>query len=216
MLLKLLENLKPGTLCLLSATPLSGRSIFAQQLFYESLHSGYSSIYVTTNNFTSDIIKELRERAWDVEKFKGYIFVDTYSAQASPGIEDTDRIKYIASVADLAKLSNTIISSLGKFSTSAKRQLLVFDSLDALLMHVSPQSVYRFFYYLRAKVKSFDAASLLIIDRELHEPKTIKMLSQLADVLINVNDERKELALTFADSSQKILKYKIGKKGFEL
>ncbi|MDI6708367.1 MAG: hypothetical protein QME47_04710 [Candidatus Thermoplasmatota archaeon] len=207
------KELKPGSACLILSSPLAGREQFIRQLFYESLFSNYAAIYVTTDNFADDIIKYIETLGYEL-KDREYVFIDTYSQQANPALEDSENIKYVASVADLAKLSNNIVSSLGKLTK--KSSLLIFNSLDTLLMHVSPQSVYRFLYYLRAKTRFASTTSLLMLDPKLHDEKVIKMICQLSDVLININEERNLLELTFASSLKKAIKYNIGKKGFVL
>ncbi|MEW6070785.1 MAG: hypothetical protein AB1485_09230 [Candidatus Thermoplasmatota archaeon] len=208
------KEFKSGSTCLILASPLAGREQFTRQLLYESLLSEYAAVYVTTDSFVSDIIKDISMRGLEL-KGRECVLIDTYSQQANPALEDTENIKYVASVADLAKLSNNIVSSLGRLTTK-KSSLLIFSSLDTLLMHVSPQSVYRFLYYLRAKTKFANVTSLLLLDSKLHEEKVIKMLCQLSDALLTINEERNLIELTFTNGSKKAIKYKIAEKVFIL
>lgn len=216
---RLRKKLNRSTMCLLNASPLSGRKIFSQQLFHESLGLGYKSLYVDTDSFTQDIIKKMAERNWKLKSHtKNYMFIDIYSAQSNPAIADTDNIKYLASIADIAKLSNTIISGMASFCMGQLEQntLLIFDSIDTLAMHVSPQSVYRFLYYLKAKLSTFGTLGLFVVDCTLHESKTIKMLSLIADVLIEINHDKKELVLNFMNATKEVFRYKSSERGFEL
>lgn len=211
------DKLKKGSICLLNASPLSGRKIFTQQFFYDSMLSGSTGVYITTNNFTKTITRDICGMGWNAEHCSDrYIFIDTYSAQSDPAVEDTENIRYISSATDLAKLSNTIISSMGELAKRCQAQRVIFDSVDALLMHLSSQSVYRFLYYLSAKIRALDATGLFVVDSNLHEERTIKMLYQLADALINIDSDKKILEFVFTDGSKKVMKYEITGKGFEI
>ncbi len=184
-------GLKQGSVCLLVGPSMSGRGTLARQYFYEGLKEQGASMYVTTKNFTEDIINLLEEKKWLLHPHTDrYVFIDAYSPQSDPSLKDSEDVKYVSSVADFARLTNAIISSMSEYlARGMDRQRVVFDSIDTILMYVSAQGVYRFLSYLRAKIKGFRASSIFLIEPELHEERQVRTLYQLADVVIELKPE---------------------------
>ncbi|UCC92691.1 MAG: hypothetical protein JSW25_08505 [Thermoplasmata archaeon] len=184
-------GLKPGALCVLLGPSMSGRGTLARQYFYQGLKEDDHSIYVTTKNFTEDIVTLMEEKQWSLDKHTGhYVFIDAYSPQSDPSLKDSVDVKYVASVADFARLTNAIVSTMSEnLAQGVHNQRVVFDSIDTVLMYVSAQGVYRFLSYLRAKIKGFRASSVFMIEPELHEDRQVKTLFQLADVVIELKAE---------------------------
>ncbi|MEM2869477.1 MAG: RAD55 family ATPase [Thermoplasmata archaeon] len=211
-------GIRIGSFCLLSGPALSGRELLAQTFFHAGLVSGEAGTYVTTKEFAEDIIAQMAEHSLDLSGHWGkYIFIDIYSPQSNPSLQDTATVKYVASVADFAKLSNTIIAAMGEFmGRGMLQQRLVFDSIDTLLMYVSPAGVYRFLSYLRAKTKSFRAVCFLLIQPELHEEKAVKTILQLADMLIEMNPETGQMTIATPGSPRIPMGYKIGERSIEV
>ena len=181
-------GLKPGALGVLLGPSMSGRGTLSRQYFYQGLKEGDSSIYVTTKNFTEDIVTLMEEKHWPLEPYSGhYVFIDAYSPQSDPSLKDSVDVKYVASVADFARLTNAIVSTMSEnLANGVHNQRVVFDSIDTVLMYVSAQGVYRFLSYLRAKIKGFRASSLFMIEPDLHEDRQVKTLFQLADVVMEL------------------------------
>lgn len=191
-------GLKPGALCVLLGPSMSGRGTLARQYFYQGLKENDSSIYVTTKNFTEDIVTLMEEKRWDLEPHtEHYVFIDAYSPQSDPSLKDSVDVKYVASVADFARLTNAIVSTLSEnLARGVHNQRVVFDSIDTVLMYVSAQGVYRFLSYLRAKIKGFRATSIFMIEPELHEDRQVKTLFQLADVVIELKPAEGTIEVT--------------------
>jgi KaiC/GvpD/RAD55 family RecA-like ATPase len=191
-------GLKPGNLCVLIGPSMSGRGTLARQYFYQGLKEDSSSIYVTTKNFTEDIVTLMEEKRWPLEPYTGrYVFIDAYSPQSDPSLKDSVDVKYVASVADFARLTNAIVSSMSEnLAQGVHNQRVVFDSIDTVLMYVSAQGVYRFLSYLRAKIKGFRASSMFMIEPDLHEERQVRTLFQLADVVIEVKAEEGVIEVT--------------------
>lgn len=189
---------KPGALGLLIGPSMSGRGTIARQYFYQGLKEDSASIYVTTKNFTEDIVTLMEEKHWALEPHTGrYVFIDAYSPQSDPSLKDSMDVKYVASVADFARLTNAIVSSMSEYlARGIHNQRVVFDSIDTVLMYVSAQGVYRFLSYLRAKIKGFRASSLFMIEPDLHEERQVKTLFQLADVIVEVKHQQGTLEVT--------------------
>lgn len=211
-------GIRSGSFVLISGPSLSGRELLAQQFFHAGLSSDEAGTYVTTKEFMADVLAQMGDKGMDMGKYETkYMFVDSYAPQSDPSLQDTPTVKYVSSVADFAKLSNCIITSMSDFmSKGIYQQRLVFDSIDTVLMYVSPAGVYRFLSYLRAKIKGYKAVSFLLIQPDLHEEKDVKTIMQLADVLIELDPVRGQLSITQASGPKLTLSYKIGEKGIEV
>ena len=191
-------GIRVGSLRILNAPSISGRELITQKFFYEGLSLEEGGTYVTTKNFTEDVIESMGERGWNLNNYGNrYVFVDPYSIQSDPTLKDTENIKYVSAISDFAKLSNTIVSSMGDFlNKGIYQQRLSFDSIDTLLMYVSANGVYRFLSYLRAKIKAFKSAGMFLLESGLHEEKAVKTILQIADVLIDLSPNKSEISVT--------------------
>jgi len=211
-------GIRSGSFCLITGPSLSGRDLLAQQFFYGGIESEEGGTYVTTKNFSDDIINQMAEKGMFLASHEGkYIFVDCYSAQSDPTLQDTPTVKYVASVADFAKLSNAIVSTMSEFmSKGIYGQRLVFDSVDTVLMYVSPAGVYRFLSYLRAKIKAFKGVSFFLMQPDLHEEKDVKTIMQLADAHIDLDPDKSQMTVTHTGGGKLTMGYKVGEKGIEV
>jgi len=211
-------GIRSGSFVLISGPSLSGRELLAQQFFFAGISSQEAGTYITTKEFMEDILSQMAEKGMDLSRFENkYLFVDSYAPQSDPSLQDTPAVKYVSSVADFAKMSNCIITSLGDFmSRGIYQQRLVFDSIDTVLMYVSPAGVYRFLSYLRAKIKGFKAVSFLLIQPDLHDEKDVKTILQLADVLIELDPSSGQLTITQSAGPKMNLYYKVGENGIEV
>lgn len=214
------EKLKPGGFYLVDVPSLSGKDLFAHQFFYERLDAGDYMIYITTSNFADNIIEDMIKKGWDIENYKKkYAFIDAYSAQSNPTIEDKPNISYVPSITEIVTLTGAITSCRTKLLTKEIEKqpslTIIFDSTDELLMNVPFQDVYRFLRYLKADIMKSKISSVFIIDSSLHEEKIVKKIYQIADVLIRINDKKKLLDINLPDATKRTLEYRITKKGFE-
>ena len=208
-------GLKPGALCVLIGPSMSGRGTLARQYFYQGLKEDSASIYVTTKNFTEDVVTLMEETQWTLEPFtERYVFIDASSPQSDPSLKDSVDVKYVASVADFARLTNAIVSSMSEYlAQGVHNQRVVFDSIDTVMMYVSAQGVYRFLSYLRAKIKGFRATSMFMIEPELHEDRQVRTLFQLADVVIEVKSEEGIIEVTQPGLPRRRGAFRVGDEG---
>ena len=202
----------------LSGPALSGRELLAQRFFFTGMAPDESGTYLTTKQFAEDIVSQMAQKGMDLAKCEGrYMFVDSYAPQSDPSLLDTPTVKYVPSVADFAKLSNAIITTLGDFmGKGVSRQRLVFDSVDTVLMYVSPAGVYRFLSYLRAKLRGLKAVSMLLLQPDLHDEKDVRTMLQLADVLMELDPASGLLTITQPAEPKLAFRYKITDKGIEI
>lgn len=213
---KLLQGgLRPGSFNIITGPIMSGKEIFAQEFFYRGLEADECCIYIATKNFADEIISSMEERGWFLSKYnEKYVFIDTYSTQSDPSLKDTDNIKYVPSVADFAKLSNTIVTSMSQFlAEGCYQQRIIFDNVDTMLMYVSPPGVFRFLSYIRAKIKSFKACGAFLLQTDIHDEKDVKTLTQLADAILDFSPTNNEITVQLMGSAKSGGKYEISNEG---
>ncbi|HEX9708484.1 MAG TPA: RAD55 family ATPase [Candidatus Thermoplasmatota archaeon] len=184
-------GLRVGSLAVVVGSTMSGRDVLAQQFFAHGLSRGEAAVYVTTKDFADDVFARLGELGFDRGTHKGsYKVIDAYSTQSDPTLEDRPDVTYVPSIADFAKLSNAVITTMSSFLTDGHhRQRIAFDSLDTVLMYVNAQGVFRLLSYLRAKVKAFGATSVFLLEPGLHEERDVRTLLQLADAYIELTED---------------------------
>ncbi|MEM2900052.1 MAG: RAD55 family ATPase [Thermoplasmata archaeon] len=208
-------GLRFGSLCLVTGP---GREVLAQQFFYSGLELGEACIYVTTKSFHTEIIDMMTEKGWNIAGHEDrYMIIDTYTPQSDASVQDLPQVKFVPSLADFAKLSNCIVSTMSDYLTKGiYQQRISFDSIDTMLMYVSPAGVYRFLSYLRAKIKGFKATGFFLIDPGLHEEKDVRTIMQLADVVIELKPATEEILINQLGLPKKNAKYAITNEGVEV
>jgi KaiC/GvpD/RAD55 family RecA-like ATPase len=207
-------GLRVGSLAMVLGSTMSGRDVLAQQFFAHGLAHEEAAVYVTTKDFADDVFARLAELGFDRGTHQGsYKLIDAYSTQSDPTLEDRDDVVFVPSIADFAKLSNAVISTMSAFMTEGHyRQRIAFDSLDTVLMYVNAQGVFRLLSYLRAKVKAFGATAMFLLEPDLHEDRDVKTLLQLADAFIELTDDS-EIHITQLGRPKVRYSYEIMPKG---
>ncbi|MEM3341272.1 MAG: RAD55 family ATPase [Thermoplasmata archaeon] len=211
-------GLLPGHVVMLLGESMSGRETFLHQYFYTGLKEDEGSVFVTTRMFHDEVKAVLENYGWQTDPYIGkFIFIDAYTPQSDPTVMDTGTVRYVHSVADFAKLSNTIVTSLTEFHNKGmERKRIAFDSIDTLLMYLSAQAVYRFLSYLRAKIKGFKATAVMMLDNSIHQEKDVKTLTQLADIIATVNQNDSTITIQSLGRPPARRRYEITNQGFSI
>lgn len=206
---------RPGTSTIVQGASIGGRELLLRAYFAAGLKEGEGCLYVSTRNFATEVIAEFTGAGIDLPALGGrYRFIDTYAAQADPAVQDTDAICYVSSIADFAKMSNAIMTSLGEFISAGVSGIrLAFDSIDTMLLYVSPQGVYRFLSYLRAKIKVQRATAMFLIEPTIHNEKDLKTMLQLADVIMEVDLEKGTVSVQQGGTPKVSGKFSTGARG---
>jgi KaiC/GvpD/RAD55 family RecA-like ATPase len=183
---------------LLIGPPGSGKTTFCQQFIYEGLRKTEPAIYITLDSSPEDINKSMLQYKWDPKPFikqKKFYFLDAYSWKVG-GAEEKEWKKVIRGGLDINALNLTFSSILEKANKTSKRG--VFDSLSTLLLYVPSELVVRFVPVLVAKAKKSNATQILILEEGVHDEKTIKTLSYVADGVmeIKLDGEKRALRVT--------------------
>jgi len=154
------------------------------------------AVVVSTNERASEVIDAFR-RAGSDKKYVGTI--DAITKGSTPGVGDTNRQMFVASPTDLTgigiKLSRMIeLIFNGEFSEEENKLFpppirFCVNSLSTFLMYRRLDVLYQFLRALTSKVKKTDGVGFYLISNESFDVKTIALLEQLMDGVIEVKTE---------------------------
>ena len=189
--------------------PLVGKTVLARNIFLNKLKEGYGGIYITTNDTGEDVLEWFKDFNVD---FK---VIDCISKTIYPDAEDTDQIKRVASPIDLTGISVWTSRFIDSYFRTGKRDVIVLlDSLSTLLMYTNPQTVYRFLHVVTRRIKATKSKALYIVQKDMHDNRTITTLKQMFDGIIEVKEENDKKFLRFISPTYKTdwIEFTINKK----
>jgi len=164
--------------------PLVGKSIFVRNIVCEKVSNGFGGVYITTKDTAETVLDWFRK--FDLSDIK---IIDCVSRTIFSDAPDTDDIKRV-SIMDLTGISVRINMFLERFWKSGRRDVVIaFDSISTVLMYLNPQTVFRFLHVLTNRIKSFGALAFYTVDENMHDERTIAMLKQLFNGVIELKDE---------------------------
>ncbi|MEW5936386.1 MAG: RAD55 family ATPase [Candidatus Thermoplasmatota archaeon] len=175
----------PGTFCILDGDPMSAVHHLALEYARHGLRSGEGCVYLCTKEFGENILQEIM--LGGVPQVGLLSIIDAYTALADPDVTDTDAIQYVSSVSDLPKLTHVVVQAMSKLYTAGvMQQRMVIESVDTLKMYLSIQAIYRFLFFIKAKVKAFKGTALVVFSTDLCPEQDRRVLLELADIVIRM------------------------------
>jgi len=184
-----------GTNILILAPPMS----YAEQLAYALAKPlpGEYSIILSTNERASEVVDAVKLAGAD-KRFVGVI--DAITKSSTPGIVDTSRLMFVSSPTDLTgigiKFSNMIETIFeGTFSDGEAGLFpppirFCVNSISTLLMYRRLEVLYQFLHVLTAKLKKTEGVGIYILNRESFDEKTLSLIKQLMNCVIEVKVEQ--------------------------
>lgn len=126
--------------------------------------------------------------------------IDSVTKLSTPDVRDNTQIKYVSSPSDLTGIGikfSSMVENIfnGEFS-SAENALFpppirfYIDSLTTLLMYRKLEVLYQFLHVITAKLKKMEAIGIYILNNESFDEKTLSLMKQLMNVVIEVKTEQ--------------------------
>ncbi len=183
-----------GTNILILAPPMS----YAEHLAYALVKPlpGEYSIILSTNERAAEVVESFRISGSD-KHFIGVI--DAITKSSSPGVADTRRMMFVSSPTDLTgigiKFSNMVETIFGGDFSEGESGLFpppirfCVNSISTLLMYRRLEVLYQFLHVLTAKLKKIDGVGIYLINRESFDDKTLSLVKQLMNAVIEVKVE---------------------------
>ncbi len=176
-----------GTTILILAEPGANSDMFAQQFVYGGLLNGENVFYFTSEHPANEIVHEMDEMRWDVEKYleEGVLeFVDAYGPRFYNVLpkEFTSNI----SAKDFLK-KGTDSMNLLKATVTQKRDVRyrgVIDSISYFLRCYSLNNVVDAIELVSSIGKATGAIHLILMTSGMHDPVTENTLRHICDGVI--------------------------------
>ena len=184
-----------GTNILILAPPMS----YADQLAYALTKPlpGEYAIVLSTNERAAEVVDVFKVAGAD-KRFVGVI--DAITKSSTPGIVDTSRLMFVSSPTDLTgigiKFSNMIETIFeGTFSDDEAGLFpppirFCVNSVSTLLMYRRLEVLFQFLHVLTAKLKKTEGVGIYILNRESFDEKTLSLIKQLMNCVIEVKIEQ--------------------------
>ncbi|MBI5000982.1 MAG: hypothetical protein HZB92_05590 [Euryarchaeota archaeon] len=203
----LLEGgLAPGSFCMIEGDPMSATHYLVLACAAAGLAADEGCTFLCTKEFGETVAQEIG--AQGVSVAKRLSVVDTYSFQIDSNVHDTDMIQYVSSVSDMPKLSHVVISAMSKhYSSGIMQQRLLIESVDTMAMYVPMQAVYRFLFFLKAKVKAFKGIGIFVYTSAVEGSNDRTMLIELADALVRLSSADDSVKVTIPARGTRSGKY---------
>jgi circadian clock protein KaiC len=179
-------GLAPGAFVILDGDPMSAAHLIALQYASKGLESGDGCVYLSTKEFGENLAQELTASS-AAGAVKRLCIVDAYTALADPQVRDTENIQYVSSVSDLPKLSHLVVTAMSNaFAGGAVQQRTVIESVDTFMMYVPIQAIYRFLFFIKAKVRMFKGSAFVVLNTDMCQETDRRILTELADVVVRI------------------------------
>lgn len=209
-------GLNPGAFVILDGDPMSAAHVLALEFAAKGIGAGDGCVYLTTKEFGETLAQEL-VGAGALDAGKRLSIVDAYSALADPQIRDTETIQYVSSVSDLPKLSHLTVTAMSNlFSSGVVQQRAVIESIDTMMMYLPIQAIYRFLFFVKAKVRSFKGTALVVLSTDLCQEKDRGILMELADVVIRMESATSTIKVTIPSRASATGRYSVDGTGLKI
>jgi hypothetical protein len=184
-----------GTNFLVLAPPMC----FAEELAYTFTKplAGEYAIVLSTNDRAAEVIDAFKIMGVD-KRYVGTI--DAITKSSTPGIVDTNRLMFVASPTDLTGIGIKFSKMIelifdGEFSDGESGLFpppvrFCVNSVSTLLMYRKLEVLYQFMHVLTSKLKKVDGVGFYLLNRESFDDKTISLIKQLMNGVIEVKVEQ--------------------------
>jgi KaiC/GvpD/RAD55 family RecA-like ATPase len=184
-----IEGIKKGSNIMLMGPPMSGKEVILYQIMYNGAINGNAIINVTTNESANHILERFKEKKLELPLDR----IGIIDCTKNPGIAvtESENIKIASSPVDLTGIGVKISQFFDEFLIKKKIQKnqLHINSLSTILMYSNIQISFRFLHIHTGRIKSAGALGIYLVDRGMHDEKTLAILKQLFDGIIEIESE---------------------------
>lgn len=203
-------NVKGGSNIMLMGPPMSKKEVIINNIAYQGLITGESSIFITTGESGESIVSWFKDNGKDIKDYIDRLgVIDCVSKTLGLNVEDTEYIKRISSPVNLTGISVSITNFFEEFwmKKGIQKSRLCVDSLSTILMYSNLQTVFRFLHVHTRRIKTAGALGVYIIESGMHDEQTITTLKQLFDGVIEIEEENESYFIRSIGLTQKPTKW---------
>jgi len=177
-----MESIEYGSNIIIITSSISAKASFIRKIIAEA-EGNTGSIYVTTRDTAEEVLDKYKNNNVELR------VIDCVSRLAIPDLADSESIRRISSPIDLAGISTAINKFLEEYFRKGKKVILIFDSLSNLLIYSNIKRILRFLHVLTIRIKMAKAKAFYIVDKEACDEKSLIMLKQLFNGVIEIKEE---------------------------
>lgn len=203
-------NVRGGSNIMLMGPPMSKKEVIINNIAYQGLITGESSIFITTGESGESIVSWFKDNGKDIKDYIDRLgVIDCVSKTLGLNVEDTEYIKRISSPVNLTGISVGITNFFEEFwmKKGIQKSRLCVDSLSTILMYSNLQTVFRFLHVHTRRIKTAGALGVYIIESGMHDEQTITTLKQLFDGVIEIEEENESYFIRSIGLTQKPTKW---------
>lgn len=203
-------NVRGGSNIMLMGPPMSKKEVIINNIAYQGLITGESSIFITTGESGESIVSWFKDNGKDIKDYIDRLgVIDCVSKTLGLNVEDTEYIKRISSPVNLTGISVSITNFFEEFwmKKGIQKSRLCVDSLSTILMYSNLQTVFRFLHVHTRRIKTAGALGVYIIESGMHDEQTITTLKQLFDGVIEIEEENESYFIRSIGLTQKPTKW---------
>ncbi|MDE1820946.1 MAG: hypothetical protein KGJ23_11165 [Euryarchaeota archaeon] len=194
-------QLPKGWLAILTGAPGSGIEILAKQ-FAQAAGPRATVTYYTTSERTEDIRRAMRDFSWRDDMRIVNLSDDYHDTVLSRDLEVSRFREKGISPEEIAQFRlekleappvNFVTRMLVELTSLDKPFRLIIDSLDFFLEQAKPSSVISLVRQIRYRAQRVGGFALLTLHPGIHESKTVGILDDVADLLMDVEISKEHL-----------------------
>jgi KaiC/GvpD/RAD55 family RecA-like ATPase len=190
----------------------SGKGLLAEEFVVDGIKKGEKSLYIMTNNFPEDFMKDITGIGNFHIENKSIKIVDCYTNFVGVPRQDSEVCYRVSSPTALNEISIAVNKSLKE---SPKR--VVFDSASTIILHNSIGEVERFFRVMTGRLKSYSSTLLILLEEGVHDPKDIAVMESLTSLTVRFKEKNGEKYMEMSTMSGiKTVGYKIENNRMEI
>jgi len=200
-----IDGIRKGSNIMLMAPPMSGTEVILNNIMYNGAAiNGNAIINVTTCESATHILEWFRENKLNLPLDRIGI-IDCVTKTSGGAVVESENIKMASSPGDLTEIGVKIGQFFDEFLIKRKIQKNQFylNSLSTILMYANSQTIFRFLHVFTGRIKSTGAFGIYLIDKGIHDERTLIILKKLFDGIIEIESVNDKNFIRMIDLSSK-------------
>jgi len=159
---------------LAEGVPGSGKEVLGYHVLNKALESGVHCVVITSSRSYEDAEKDLEYYRM---RSKPITWIETIGKP-----KEADNV-VSANIGELFSVSDAIKRQVEK--SEGKEVVVVMDFISSALMSHPIEKIYAFFSGIVVELKKRGAVAYVLIENQMHDPKDVVSMEQLADIVLD-------------------------------
>ncbi|WP_338728052.1 ATPase domain-containing protein [Haladaptatus sp. DJG-WS-42] len=191
------QTIEAGSNLLITGPPLSGKRQLALNILKQGFEDDEGGIVISTKDSGDRIIEEYTRTGWSLDNVPLGIVDCVTKHQGIGPANETATLKFASSPHDMTGIGIKLSELLEHFYSNQgiHRNRVMLHSLSTLIIYSNIQTVFRFLHVFTGRTQSANALGIFVMESTAHDEKTMNMMAQLFDGVIETNQETPEVTL---------------------